>query len=424
MGLTLIFLEIGSLIYYFLQEKSLFYTRGPRLGQLVEERDQTTDKLKDSLVERLHPYFGYTLKAGAFGDPKYGLKINNYGFFSTYNYPVIKTSDQQFIIGLIGGSVGTDLVNNDAINQRFTQSLKQLPQLADKQIIILNMGGLGYKQPQQLLILNYFLALGQKFDLIINIDGFNEVAFGSLNNQAKIDISMPSLQQIQPISSIANQSLSMETINTVAEINQIQADLKDAVKDADSCSLALCYTVKWIGVQQLVNNYRQAVAKYQALLVQPENLDRAKGDDSLFFLAKQDPILSPDEALSLIAKEWYRSSLLIHQILQQRNIPYIHVLQPNQYYPTQRVLTPEEQQIVKQPNPYANSIKQGYPKLISRLNDLAKSQVNVVNAVTIMDAEKGTVYRDQLGHYNSKGEEIFTNYISNQVKEVLITKLR
>jgi len=41
----------------------------------------------------------------------------------------------------------------------------------------------GYKQPQQLLVLSYFLSIGQPFDMVMNIDGFNEVALGGINDR-------------------------------------------------------------------------------------------------------------------------------------------------------------------------------------------------------------------------------------------------
>jgi hypothetical protein len=40
----------------------------------------------------------------------------------------------------------------------------------------------GYKQPQQLMALNYFTALGGEFDVLVNVDGFNEVALPPLEN--------------------------------------------------------------------------------------------------------------------------------------------------------------------------------------------------------------------------------------------------
>ena len=45
-----------------------------------------------------------------------------------------------------------------------------------KKIVVINLGLAGYKQPQQLMTLNYLLALGAEFDIVIALDGFNEVA--------------------------------------------------------------------------------------------------------------------------------------------------------------------------------------------------------------------------------------------------------
>ena len=43
----------------------------------------------------------------------------------------------------------------------------------------------GYKQPQQLLTLAYYISLGAEFDTVINIDGFNEVALPPIHNIPK-----------------------------------------------------------------------------------------------------------------------------------------------------------------------------------------------------------------------------------------------
>jgi hypothetical protein len=40
----------------------------------------------------------------------------------------------------------------------------------------------GWKQPQQPLALSYFLSLGAKYDVVMNLDGFNELALPFLNN--------------------------------------------------------------------------------------------------------------------------------------------------------------------------------------------------------------------------------------------------
>ncbi len=47
---------------------------------------------------------------------------------------------------------------------------------------VVNLGVAGYKQPQQLLALTYFLSLGAEYDLIINLDGYNEIVLPITDN--------------------------------------------------------------------------------------------------------------------------------------------------------------------------------------------------------------------------------------------------
>jgi len=44
------------------------------------------------------------------------------------------------------------------------------------------LGFPGYKQPQQLLALAYFLSLGAEYDLIINLDGYNDIVLPVTDN--------------------------------------------------------------------------------------------------------------------------------------------------------------------------------------------------------------------------------------------------
>ena len=95
----------------------------------------------------------------------------------------------------------------------------------------------GYKQPQQALVLAYFLSIGQPFDLVINIDGLNEVALSPLNNQQNLDISMPSASHFIPLINLIDKgSLTPQRLESLAAI----ARYKSRVDERDgSCSIAI-----------------------------------------------------------------------------------------------------------------------------------------------------------------------------------------
>ena len=417
LAIAFICLEALSLAFYFINQKQFFYTRTKGKEKVAEDIERIGIRLDESIVERLHPFFGYVLKQGAFTNERLKLKVNKHGFFSLYEYPFVKTNKKQFIIGIFGGSVANNFAVDEYIHQRLSKKLQNNPEFADREIVILNFGNGGYKQPQQLLILNYFLALGQELDLVINIDGFNEVALSNLNNKAQLEIAMPSVQHIQGLTSLANNNLSPEAMSAIVQINDNKQQLKAGIDKLQNCQLALCHAVTSLHVKQLVNNYQQALVKYDAQVKQA-NSDPAKS--SIVYIPKADSVFADAAAFEKMAALWYQSSIGMNQILSSRNIKYFHFIQPNQYYPTQRAFTAKEKEIaISKESPYIEGVTKGYPVLLSKVNDLQKARVNIFSAVNILDNTKETVYKDACCHYNSVGQEILVNYVSNSIIKVV-----
>ncbi|MBE9096563.1 hypothetical protein [Tychonema sp. LEGE 07203] len=417
LAIAFICLEALSLAFYFINQKQFFYTRTKGKEKVVEDIERLGIRLDESIVERLHPFFGYVLKQGAFTNERLKLKVNKQGFFSLYEYPFVKTNKNQFIIGIFGGSVANNFAVDEYVTQRLSKKLNSYPEFANKEIVVLNFGNGGYKQPQQLLILNYFLALGQELDLVINIDGFNEVALSNLNNKARLELGMPSVQHIQPLTGLANNNLSPEAMSSIVQISETKKELKTGIDKLQTCQLALCHAVTSLRVKQLVNNYQQAVVKYDAQVKQ-SNPDTA--NSGIVYLPKADSVFSDAAAFDKMASMWYESSIGMNQILSSRKIEYFHFIQPNQYYQTTRTFTAEEKEIAIDKNsPYIEGVKKGYPVLLSKVDDLQKAGVNVFNAVNILDNTKETVYKDACCHYNSVGDELLANYVSSSIIKVV-----
>ncbi|MEG4812627.1 hypothetical protein QUA82_34465 [Microcoleus sp. F8-D3] len=417
LAIAFICLEALSLAFYFINQKQFFYTRTKTKEKVVEDIERIGIRLDESIVERLHPLFGYVLKKGAFTNEKLKLKVNKHGFFSLYEYPFIKTNKNQFIIGVFGGSVANNFAVDEYVTRRLSDKLKTYPEYANKEIIVLNFGNGGYKQPQQLLILNYFLALGQELDLVINIDGFNEVALSNLNNKAQVEIGMPSVQHIQPLTGLANNNLSPEAMSSIVEINETKKQLKAGIDKLQTCQLALCHAVTSLQVKQLVNNYQQAVVRYDS---QVKQSNQNTANSGIVYIPKADFVLPDAAAFDKMASMWYQSSIGMNQILSSRKIKYFHFIQPNQYYPTKRAFTAKENEIaIDNKSPYIEGVKKGYPVLLSKVDDLQKAGVNVFNAVNILDSTKETVYKDACCHYNSVGDELLANYVSSSIIKVV-----
>ena len=414
LALLLVFLELGSLGWYFVKHKQFFYTREKVQNKSDLGINLEGVRLNQSIVERFHPFFGFIQKPSA--DFRPGFKVNNYGFISPYDYPLKKTKNNQFFIGVFGGSVASDYAIFQVQNQILPKYLKQLPGLKDKEFVILSFATGGYKQPQQLLILNYFLALGQELDMVVNIDGFNEVALSNLNNKNEVDLAMPSIQHIGPLTSLANNSLSTKAMQATLRIQENKTRINQGLSSLQHCSLAACDALISVYVQNLVNNYKADVIKFEKERTKPQKNDSG----SVIYINTNKSVLQDSLAFDEMAWNWAKSSIFMHKVLSASNVPYFQVLQPNQYYQTKRVFGEAEKQIAfNKETPYAKSVEIGYPALFKKLPNLEKNNINILNAVNVFDRTKDAVYVDSCCHYNKAGEVIFSDYVGRSILEAL-----
>ncbi|WP_307785798.1 hypothetical protein [Okeania sp. KiyG1] len=432
-----VFLELGSLGWYFFKYKQFFYTRekvaennqGEELENQEENENINTNtnpmginlagiRLEDSVIERIHPYFGYVQKPGP--DFRKGFKYNTAGFISPYDYPYQKKHDNQYIIGIFGGSVASNYSIYEIQNQILEKKLRQIPEFKDREFIILSFATGGYKQPQQLILLNYFLSIGQQFDMIINIDGFNEVTLAKANNKNNIDIMMPSTNHVVPLTNIANNSLSTKSIRAMLKINDSKGKLKDALETLDKCQVAYCYALTSIYVQNLASTYRKNVKIFDKERKKAAKQAAGETEASIVYFYAQSPQLEKSELYKIMAEHWKKASIMMKQIAANNNILYFHILQPNQYYPTNRIYSEAEKKIAfDSDTPFKEATELGYPVLLNKIDDLKNNGVNIFNGVNILDNEKEIVYIDSCCHYTKTGENILSEYIANSIFNIL-----
>jgi len=102
--------ELLALFLFYNDTGRLFYTYQKPYEPIAETQQGRLTG------DGLHPYFGPTHRQGYPFDIPEALRenassparvpTNNFGFASTHNYPFVKTSPNQFVIGMFGGSVG------------------------------------------------------------------------------------------------------------------------------------------------------------------------------------------------------------------------------------------------------------------------------------------------------------------------------
>ncbi len=402
----LILAELMALGIYFFREGGLFYTRQKKyeLIGVIAETEEASNELSDNLTSRrFHPFFGFVVKPGI------DRRFNNYGFISPYDYPYLKKSENEYLIGIFGGSVA-EIFSQNENRDRFIQKLKRNDFFKDKEIVILNFAAGAYKQPQQLLVLNYFLSIGQDFDMVINIDGFNEASMSYINYQDGVDISMPVSYIMLPLANLTNQTTpSPKTIESLAKINRYRTSLNNLAQKINNNHIAFVGFILEQYYAFLLNKYRAELA----------TLEQIKSDTftSLIHINPGEQKLDEDILFERIAQNWANSSIIMNDVLTRRGISYFHFLQPNQYYSKKR-FTDEEARIALNPDQISKvGVEKIYPILAEKAATLRENGVNFYSGLDIFDDELEAVYGDDCCHYNALGNEILANFIARTILE-------
>ncbi|MFQ5576831.1 MAG: hypothetical protein ACE5G8_07575 [Anaerolineae bacterium] len=355
-------------------------------------------------VQVVHPYVGYVL------DPTTMDGVSDYGFLDERD-PISPQSDDTVTVAIFGGSfaMGEAFLAQDTLADR----LKELPQFRDKAFIVHNMAMGGYKQPQQLLALSYFLALGAHFDVVINLDGFNEVALPAYENTPKGVNPFFPRNWYGRVNGFRDPAM-LKMIGQVSYLAERQKTWA-----ATFAAPPLRYSV----IGNIVWLYRNnTLARQQAEQEAAFNDYEIEAKDTLSYLVtgpsfnyQNDPELYQD-----LARVWRRSSEQMHRLCLENGCEYFHFLQPNQYVANSKIMGARELKIaVKDGNPYQEGVVQGYPYLIEEGHTLNTEGVRFYDLTMIFATNDEPLYIDRCCHLNKKGYEIVANTIAEFIQQEL-----
>ena len=404
--------ELFGVAAYYVDTGALFYLHRKSYPELLPAP-------QDRLVvgEALHPYFGPTHRPGTPFDIPAALRegtavpermtTNNFGFVSPHDYPVAKASDDQVILGIFGGSVGLWFCQIGA--PPLVEALRGNPYFKGREIVPLCFAHEGYKQPQQALLLAYFLSLGQPFDLVVNIDGFNDVALAALNDDQGLDISMPSVQHLDPLIALVNRSaLTPEKLESLAAIFRDRQTLVGLVERIQANRSAAVNVV-------LDRYYARVSTRYSRELGRFSNLPANPSENALIQATPSTTDRDRPDLFADIADLWSGASLLMDQMVEARGGVYVHVLQPNQYFTKRRFAAGEAAIALNSASPYKPSVEAGYPALIAAAPRLTDAGVAFIDATSAFDRVDAPVYMDDCCHYTLEGNRTLADLIAASI---------
>lgn len=384
-----------------------------KVRHTVKKKSESSQKKsttkRERLREVLHPYLGYVYDGNSEKLSIHGLydkRIVNHK-----SSPVTLQNDENYIIGIFGGSFayGVSIGSSDGyIEKKF----EQMQPLRNKELIIHTVAFGGWKQPQQLLALNYFLSLGAHFDIVINIDGFNDIVLPYTENVPKgVYPHYPRMHWFR--------TGNLKDEDMLALMGTIALYKKKRMKYARFFSKKpLCFSV-WAN---LVWRYYDALFSQKKYSAEKTLANyKIKKSSQLNYESKGPPFyFDTDRALfQELAKVWSLASLQMAQLCKANNIDYFHFLQPNQYVRGSKPMTIEEKRVAwSDDHSYKKSVEQGYPLLIQRGKWLLSQNVDFHDLTMLFVDNKDVLYRDMCCHLNEEGYDL----IVDKIVEVLQTK--
>ncbi len=364
----------------------------PVADGLQENTQQNTDEYLGDHI--LHPYFGFV-------SIPYKKRYNRFSFPGVD--PLSKRSDDTITVCVMGGSVAMGLHKQSSNTLR--KGLKKIPQYKDKELRIVLFALGGFKQPQQLMALNYFLALGAEYDVVINLDGFNEIVLPYSDNlPLQVHPNYPRHWNLY-----ARKGLDSKTQIQLSRQIQAKEDIEKTKRSF--LKWKVNYSNFGLLLWRMIHN-KQANKVYAAEAALREQIQNSEADYQA--TGPKEIVTDTTAYFAEQAAFWRRSSSMIHAISESHGFDYFHFLQPNQYVPNSKSFTKEELETAYAEGKYTykTGVQLGYPMLIEEGTTLINDGIAFTDLTSLYTQEKRTVYSDRCCHFNQLGYDIMAEKIA------------
>lgn len=343
----------------------------------------------------LHPYIGYVM-ADCCNANKYGLHGPD---------PLDEEYDNHYKVAIVGGSVAAGLYGH--AHEKLESLISEAGLSGDKPVTSFCLAVQGNKQPQQIMGLSWMLSLGAGFDLVINLDGFNEIVLPMTDNRhAKIHSTYPRNWQMY-----ARKGVNMDQLLAIG--NKIT--ISKSISDLNEAMAGSFWRHSRIGL--MFWNSKRINLENELALAELEIQSIMEVSSDRQITGPDQPELEDDEYRKNAALYWANCSLILHGLCAGNEIEYFHFLQPNQYVEDTKKLTSDELENAYEDGPFAykEAVIKGYPMLGAEGDRLIATGVRYYDLTQIFRGISETIYADKCCHLNTFGSELMAAEIVRRV---------
>ncbi len=369
------------------------------LGRFARKQDARTP---DRPVIALHPYLGFTMDPGR-NDP--GLlqsletPVDDLGFLGAAEF-LGPRQPGELRVAIVGGSVASMLAlfGGDAL----ADAMEEIPALAQTRVRIVNLAVGAYKQPQQLLALAWFLSLGGQLDVVVNLDGLNEVMLptGELQKQG-----------ISPFypwswSVLAGERPTTELLAAAGRVVFLRRARAEAAAALLRSPLRRSPTAALIWSVLDARREAELSAADAALAALPTGVPAEL----------RGPRIAPGQTTTECVRLWARTSRLLDDLCRTNGIRYFHFLQPNQYVAGSKPIGDDERQVAIDPESRLPALlADAYPRMRTAGAALAADGIRFDDLTMVFADVAEPLYQDDCCHLNRHGNELLARAIAGRM---------
>ena len=375
-----------------------------RAGSAPLERvhDPRTDEVFFMSKELIHPFLGFVQDPAAERistrrGRTVGRTIDSQGFVR-HSFTAGSGSDRLDVL-IAGGSVALQFAA--ATGRHLAESLAVTSSGGRRLVTVRSIAMGGYKQPQQLFSLGWTSLVDGPPDVVINIDGFNDLVLGYTENLR--EGVFPFYPRGWLWRASVTQPISLQlAMGKAALLTEERARLAEAFQSSLASHSSLA-TWLWLTrdsrlANELVEAERQARSAVQRHSIEARSF------------ATHGPLYdtqSMEAYIERAASVWQISSRQMAGICEGLGCEYFHFLQPNLHDPGSKPLSQSEQDLASGADvEVAALVRQGYPALSAAGAALQEAGVNFVDLRGALRKERESLYVDSCCHLSGRGYRI------------------
>ena len=342
-----------------------------------------------------HPYNGFDAKM-VYDQIEVDLSIQDHQ--DAARYPIL----------VLGGSVAG--IFGSLGREAFLQEVGRDDRLKGRRVELVVLAQGGYKQPQQAIRLVWLLSLGYRPAAVIEIDGYNEVAFGNVN----------ALEGFHPLQPSRNHWLhQFASTRTDEQMRELEVKARNAkARVAKLADFGLRFGLWRSSIAGTLLHRRMRASQHELNDSELEYLGRASEVVDVDGASGPPIHGGPEARMSVTVEGWASCSESMRAICEGRSIPYLQVLQPTLHDEGAKPMTREEIERGGAWPAEIEGVREGYPMLRARGEALRAAGMHFVDASRIFADVRETLYYDSC-HFNELGMDRFARLVAKAFLDAL-----